>query len=456
MSIKVCMFVYNNFLHDTRVLKEARSLIASGYDVTVLAALDKKSKPFGEREEQQGIKVIRVKIPIHYRIFCLISEFFLSFKKKQTKYALEGANPSHLPSTAVKNGDTKVAIRNEDRKLRAGRNVIRVFQQRFLGILTLFHKLFSFVDYYVRSYRVVTKHHADIYHANDLNTLPIAWWVARKHGAKLVYDSHELYMEKNMIRPPHRIIKFLIGRLEAFLIRRTNAVITVNESIADELSRRYHVSLPTVVMNAPSRTNGIVRSNVNLLREALNVRQDYRLLLYAGFITFNRGIEKMIQSLTYLPDCYLVFMGYGTEKYKKQLLKIILQSGLESRVAFYGPVPSDEVIRYAAGADLGVAPIENSCLSYYYCSPNKVFEYINAGLAVIASDFPELRKVIYKHDIGCTFDPNDPHDIARAVTYVFEDAERWQRMKQNTIAASQCYNWENESEKLINLYKALI
>ena len=131
MSIKVCMFVYNNFLHDTRVLNEARSLIASGYDVTVLAALDKKSKPSGEREEQQGIKVIRVKIPVHYRIFCLISEFFLSFKKKQTKYASGGANPPHPPNTAVKNRDTKVAIRNEDRKLRAGRNVIRDFQQRF-------------------------------------------------------------------------------------------------------------------------------------------------------------------------------------------------------------------------------------------------------------------------------------------------------------------------------------
>ena len=70
MARKVCMFVYNNFLHDTRVLKEARTLVASGYDVTVLAALDTKSKPF---EELHVIKIIRVKIPIHYRIFCLTS-----------------------------------------------------------------------------------------------------------------------------------------------------------------------------------------------------------------------------------------------------------------------------------------------------------------------------------------------------------------------------------------------
>ena len=249
--------------------------------------------------------------------------------------------------------------------------------------------------------------------------------------------------------------KFLLSRIEAFLIRKANAVITVNESIADELSRRYGIKTPTVVMNTPSLITKNKNGNGNLLREALKIKPEYRLLLYLGFLTFNRGIEKMIQSLVYLPNCHLVLMGYGTEKYRKRLLALVQRGGMESRVSFFGPVPPDEVVMYATGADLGVAPIENSCLSYYYCSPNKVFEYINAGLAVVASDFPELRRVIYKHNIGCTFDPNDPHDIARAVMYVFEDAERWHRMKQNTFAASQSYNWENESEKLLNLYRTL-
>ena len=455
MARKVCMFVHNNFLHDTRVLKEARSLASSGYDVTVLAALDKKSKPF---EELHGIKVIRVKIPIYYRIFCLTIECLQRIKKGLMKFVSRDVTQLHLPNGAArhnkKNGAQEIASQTGINKPEVNRIITHDLQQKLLGLLMSVHKLFSLMDYYMRCCRVADNQ-ADIYHANDLNTLPVAWWIARRHGAKLVYDSHELYLEKNMLILSNRIGKFLLARLEAFLIRRTNAVITVNESIADELSRRYRVRTPTVVMNAPSRITRRINRNGNLLRGALNIKPDYRILLYIGLLTFNRGLEKMIESLRYLPHCYLVLMGYGTEAYKKRLWKVALRNGIESRVSFFGPVPPDDVIMYAAGADLGVAPIENSCLSYYYCSPNKVFEYINAGLAVVASDFPEMRRVINLHNIGCTFDPNDPGNIARAVNYVFEDAERWRKMKQNTFAASQCYNWENESEKLLNLYRTL-
>ncbi|NUO10108.1 MAG: glycosyltransferase [Candidatus Brocadia sp.] len=449
------MFVYNNFLHDTRVLKEARSLVASGYDVTILAALDKKSRPF---EELHGIKVIRVKIPIHYRIFCLTSECFHWIKKGLMKLISRGVAQFHLPGVAERhnqrNSAQETATQTGINKPELNGNISHALRQRLLGSFRSVHKLFSLMDYYLRCSRIADNQ-ADIYHAHDLNTLPVAWWVARRHGAKLVYDSHELYLEKNLLRLSNRIGKFLLAQAEAFLIRRTNAVITVNESIADELSRRYRIKTPTVVMNAPPRITRLINGNVNLLREALHIKPNYHLLLYTGLLTFNRGLEKMLESLTYLPDCYLVLMGYGTEAYKKRLWKVALRNGIESRVSFFGPVPPDEVIRYAAGADLGVAPIENSCLSYYYCSPNKVFEYINAGLAVIASDFPEMKRVIHQHNIGCTFNPSDPANIARAVRYIFEDAGRWRTMKQNTFAASQCYNWENESEKLLTLYRTL-
>lgn len=452
MPAKVCMFVYNNFLHDTRVLKEARTLVANGYDVTVIAMLDNASMPI---EVQCGIRIIRVKNPIQYCI-SRMKFTFLHIKKGLLKFVSgDAAKQRHQ---CIKSGNDANIVQKkysgEEKILARGNPLVNnVVNQRLNGLIMAFYKAFCLVDYYIRGCRVAINNPATIYHANDLNTLPVAWFVAKRCGAKLVYDSHELYVEKNMLRPPGRMIKFLLSLLEAFLIRKANAVITVNESIADELSRRYRIKTPTVVMNAPSLANKPVKRNANLLREALHVNSDYRLLLYLGLITFNRGLEKMIESLIYLPDCYLVLMGYGTDEYKKQLLEVAQRNRIESRVTFFGPVPPDEVIMYAAGADLGVAPIENSCLSYYYCSPNKVFEYINAGLAVIASDFPELRRVIYQHHIGCTFDPGDPGDIARAVSYVLEDAERWYRMKQNTLAASQCYNWENESKKLLNLYK---
>ena len=453
--MKVCMFVYNDFLNDTRVLKEARSLIACGYEVAVIALSSRATKPF---EERDGIKVIRIKTPIHYRVFYSALDMLTGIKRGLIGLVSKGKDTIHSGNTDTSsniNEGERGVLSRKSYAMKINPSVANPFKKRMMWLLITIHKLLSFVDFYFRSYSVAVKYSADIYHANDLNTLPVAWLVARRCSAKLVYDSHELYVEKNKLTPSNFIGKFLLSKVEAFLIRRTDAVMTVNESIADELSQRYHIKKPAVIMNAPSRSNGVIKSDVNLLRDALGIKPDYYMLLYLGFLTFNRGIEKMIQSLEYLPKCHLVLMGYGTDWYKKQLRDLILKNGVESRVSFFGPVPPDEVIKYAAGADLGVAPIENACLSYYYCSPNKVFEYINAGLAVVASDFPELKGVINKHEIGCTFNPDEPRDIARAVEYIFEDPERWRRMKQNTIAASNCYNWENESEKFLSLYKTI-
>jgi glycosyltransferase involved in cell wall biosynthesis len=195
--------------------------------------------------------------------------------------------------------------------------------------------------------------------------------------------------------------------------------------------------------------------NGKSLRTAIGIENDLHLILYSGGITFNRGLEKVIESLMYLPDCYLVLMGYGIERYKISLQALARKIGVESRFSFFGPVPSEEVTTYAACADIGIAPIKNACLSYYYCSPNKLFEYILAGLPVIASNFPEMRKVIDKYDIGYTFDPEDSHDIVRVIRRVLDNRQHYQKMKQNTITASHAYNWEKESKKLLGIYQTL-
>jgi len=159
--------------------------------------------------------------------------------------------------------------------------------------------------------------------------------------------------------------------------------------------------------------------------------------------------------LGYLEDCCLVCMGGGNEKYKKGLLSLARETGVDHRFFFFGPVPSDRVIHIAAGADLGIAAIANSCLSYYYCSPNKLFEYMNAGLPVIASAFPELEKVVLQHEIGLSFDPSSPEDIARAARQVLKDSDTRGRMRQNAFKAANSYNWENESKKLLQIYASL-
>jgi glycosyltransferase involved in cell wall biosynthesis len=235
-------------------------------------------------------------------------------------------------------------------------------------------------------------------------------------------------------------------------------VITVNETIANELASRYMVQIPEVVMNVPSMessAHSTSTGNGRSLRADIGMRSDRHLILYSGSITFNRGLEKVIESLVYLPDCHLVLMGYGSDKYKAGLQALARKIGVESRFSFVGPVPSEEVVTYAACADLGIAPIKNVCLSYYYCLPNKLFEYILAGVPVIASNFPEMEKVIHKYEIGYTFDPEDSRGIARVIRKVLDNRQHYQKMKQNTITASHAYNWEKESKKLLEIYQTL-
>jgi len=477
------MFVMNNCFHDARVLKEARSLTQAGYHVTIIAVLDKATEPY---EIRDGFEIVRViKDPLPYKLLQIARRtkrlprrVAISLYKEIRRLlkVLIGSRAEKLhqesaPGTARVLGIVKKSLfgiavivfspfrffffvmRRSGRFLR--RRILARVGKHVIAFIMLFHKPLSFLDYYIRAYRIVQSTPGDAYHAHDLNTLPVAWWAKKKLGGKLIYDSHELYVERNTVRPERAIWKWFLSRGEAFLIRKTDAVITVSEMISAELAKRYRIQAPSIVRNTPSHVRPLRGGVPKPLRSALSVPNENYLLLYAGGITFNRGLEKVIESLSYLSDCELVLMGYGSPEYKMRLRKLAEEYGVEKRFSFFGPVPSDEVVAYVAGADLGIAAIENVCLSYYYCLPNKLFEYIAAGLPVAASAFPELKKIIEGHGIGVTFDPEDPKDIARAIRSILDDAEARERMRANAREAAKIYNWECEEKKLIEIYRGL-
>ena len=315
------------------------------------------------------------------------------------------------------------------------------------------HQPVCLLDYFYHAYQFAKNNASEIYHAHDLSTLPLAYLLAFSFRAKFIYDSHEFFLERNTKRKISFIEKSILSFLEGFLMRKASANITVNESIANALSARYGVTTPTIIMNIPSRENfQLVSSNKNL-REILKIDSKSSILLYSGLRTFNRGLENLIESLLYLPNSHLVLMGYGSPNYESSLHLLISELKLKDRVSFFGPVPTDEVIIYASSADLGVAPIENTCLSYYYCSPNKLFEYVIAGIPVIASNFPEMKKIILKYDIGETFDPSSPKDIAKVAKRALHRFSTFNISETITAKVMEEYNWENESLKLICLYQ---
>ena len=494
-SESVCMFVYNSFVHDARVLKEAQTLVNGGYQVTVVALL---GDGLPDEEFIDGIHILRVpKNPVHLRLiqflrcdFCRL-HFFPYLKRSIGDPLLSlRANPRHTKLLSYDDvnqsmrGDAYPRLKSNQyvqniraifygvrrkagriliggkraiaRLLIAGnRAIARVAITGVRMCVMPFHRQLCFLDYYLRTDKRLAGEAFSIYHAHDLNTLPLAWRLARRHHGCLVYDSHEYYLERN------RAVKYtFFGRwwrkkLEGYLVRSADLNITVNESIATMLGERYGVNPFKVIMNAPARRDVVVGDQECDLHNVLGICRTNKILLYLGAITFNRGLERVIESLQYLPECHLVMMGFGKDDYKQGLLAEAEHFSVRDRLHFFGPVPSEMVTSYACSADVGVAAIKNVCLSYYYCSPNKVFEYVLSGLPVAASDFPELRKVVCDYNVGLTFNPEDPKDIAETIREILGSPEIRNNLRANGLLAAEAFNWEKESKKLLSNYRAL-
>ena len=422
---------------DTRVLKEASTLRQAGYDIRIIAYQGISGKPY---EEIDGFRIFRVKLGM----------VWLKYLRKLI--------PSQ-PSESYKVGADNNGAQNREFNSRKqgivflAKSILSRFVTSILGLMRAIASYFCYLVYYYQSFMLLRKEPVDIYHAHDLMTLPVAWLAKTIRKGKVVYDCHELWLDRNRQPKRSRINRFLIRNIEAFLIRRVDAVITVSQSIADVLSERYHIPKPTVIINAPYYSP-VQRSDI--LRNEIGIPAESKIILYIGAITFNRGLEELFQSFKYLSNCSLVLMGYGDADYISNLRRLISEEKLTDRVHFFGPVPYEEVPRYAASADMGAAPIKNACLSYYYCSPNKVFECVAAGLPVVGSNFPDLKRVIEGYRLGVTFDPESPQDIARAIQYVLSDEARYDEMRNNALEAAKIYNWQNESKKLLVVYERLM
>lgn len=311
-------------------------------------------------------------------------------------------------------------------------------------------KALSLAGYTWRALRAVWRAPADVYHAHDLGALPAAFLLARLRGGRLVYDSHELILEAGPWAAlqgwPRRLLRFLEGALA----RRADAVITVSDSIADALARRYGIPRPHVVRNCPEPA---ALSGEPHLRRRLGLPLEVPLVLYHGGLSPHRGLHRLIESLRHLPGAVLVLMGYGP--LRDALLAHARALGLGDRVAVIDAVPPGELIDVVASADVGVIPITPSLGSYRLALPNKLFECLMAGLPVAVSDLPEMAAVVRQHDVGELFDPEDPASIAAAVQRILGRPDYQEmRLRARTVARA-LYSWELESRALLAAYEAL-
>ncbi|MFT4654465.1 MAG: glycosyltransferase involved in cell wall biosynthesis [Patiriisocius sp.] len=277
--------------------------------------------------------------------------------------------------------------------------------------------LLSLYAYRQSVLEIVKKHDVDIIHAHDISTLPVGVALKQKLGVPLVYDAHEIYEEAVGVPFFGRLLYRNINRL-LLTSGNIDLFITINESFIDYYQNTYPRSPKGIlVMNAAVKSNFVEYDG--RLHDAAGIDRSKKIILFQGGVTKKRGVVNLLQAANYLDSGWvLVFMGWGF--YEKQILEYANEEG--SNVRLIGPAPQDELPLWTSGATVGVIPYEEYGLNHKYCTPNKLWEYPNALVPILASPRDELTRIVTKNQTGKIMsEPVTPAVFAKEM--MFSDSE---------------------------------
>jgi glycosyltransferase involved in cell wall biosynthesis len=298
-----------------------------------------------------------------------------------------------------------------------------------------------YAEYNVRLFFYLLFKKVDILVANDLDTLLANYAVSVIRRKTLMYDSHELFTE----------VPELIGRsstkkfwetIESWLLPKIRHSYTVCQSIADWHNRKYGTDMK-VVRNLPVRCNH---------KESTNPypglpQTDF--VLYQGSVNKGRGLEALVDSFEFINDIKCVIAGDGD--IMDALVKRIEKKNLTGKIILLGKIPFEDLKRITPYAKLGLSIEENTGLNYYYALPNKLFDYIQAGIPVLASDFPEMTNIVVSYRIGELLLSHHPRELAGQIKRMVEKGKDsfW---KNSLEEAAKELCWEEEEIKLWKIY----
>ncbi len=348
-------------------------------------------------------------------------------------------------------------------ELRPEANVF--FVQHAVNLKTLFlrHSFFCFEFNHFTKTVLKQKTDYDIVWANDLPMLYPAHSLARRLNAKVVYDSHEIYIETlNQFFPEKSslvkgiVLKILLNfmkfhgeRVERKWISKS-FLITVNHSLLSYFIQKYEVAKGKVIMNLPKLSE--LRAEMMNYREMFSYSEEDFIMLYQGNLNQGRGLNLLIDVMTKLPSKYkLVFIGDGPLKNGLELNVIELK--LEKRVHFLPLVAVEELVHYTKGADLGINLLEPINLSKKLASPNKLFEYIHAEITVLASAGYENQIIIDQFEVGIAVKMH-VDDIVKEILDL--NSNSLNQYKINCSKAKHQLKWQNQEPEILQIPNLVI
>jgi glycosyltransferase involved in cell wall biosynthesis len=394
------ILVGNDVSHDSRVLREAQVLRELGYDVLVVGLI-------ARNEQQSEFELDGIRVVLRVR-------------------------PRRLLRRLLRRADT---VRGIHRPVPGDR--------AHAGAATRAHRLRAFLVnacFNLQGAALAWRWAPELVHANDYDTMWIGAAAKLMRGSRLIYDAHELWPDQDG-EPGWR--PWLIA-CEWLFLRFADATITVSPGCATAIARRYHVALPTVVRNVPDRHIGIDEKRPD----------EPPVAVYAGILAPARGIEQAVRALAAVPGLRLRLIGPDAEGFSARIVHEAEIAGVLERIEILPPVPPAEVSAALAGARMGLVLIQPTSLSHRLSLPNKLFEYVAAGVPVLASDLAVIGPLVRDEAIGEVVQPADVDAIAAAMRRLADPAYNAE-VRKRVRSFGESVNWGQERRVLEAVYAGL-
>ncbi len=308
-------------------------------------------------------------------------------------------------------------------------------------------KLIRYIEFIFRSVMAGIRINAPVIVAHDLPVMISALLLRSIRRCTLVYNAHEMWSEASEDNAP---IRSLWRRFERCAVRSADVVIAPEPNRAEILRDEYGAKeTPVIVRNIPPSSCAYQPSDA--LRTRLSLRPEDIIVLYQGLLSDTRCLDELIAAVPLLPEQFhLALIGTGDQDYMRSLHEAAERSA-PGRIHFILWIPFDELRTITASASVGVLLYRNSGRNNFFAAPNKLYEYLHAGLPVVVSDFPGLRAIVESRGYGACANPEDPNSISKAIT----SAASVNHGSAIAERARAQFNWEDEANVLSELYAGL-
>lgn len=326
------------------------------------------------------------------------------------------------------------------RKLTNSKSLSRNYATKRMNLV--FNKgFFFYAEFNIRLFFYLIFSRFTVLWANDTDTVLPNFIISKLFNKVLFFDAHELFPELPELVERSKVKK-VWKKIEDTIFPRIQHSFTVCQSIADYYKNLYGIDMQ-VLRNVPLTKD--MSSYV-----PISVPRDKIILLYQGAVNIGRGLEQCIDAVSLLPNAVLYIVGDGDVL--SQLKKQVEDLQLEGQVIFTGKVPFQELPRYTKAAHIGLALLEKRGLSYYYALPNRMFDFIQADIPILATNFPEMSRIINEYKVGKLLTSNQPTDISQAIQELYSEQYIIKNNVANFAKAKEELCWEKEQEVL---YKAI-